>query len=62
MRREELKLVLDTGILMLILKGDPKVAGIVRKVFESAKACTITADKRLENIEEINVKTYEIKT
>ena len=137
MRREELKLVLDTGILMLILKGDPKVADIVKKVFEGAKAYTttvnlvevyykaeeklgkqtaitwfnrlayskdlevipvdtelalkagkikakykkllsladaiivaltqkekatlITTDKRLENIEEINVKTYEIK-
>jgi len=32
MRKEGLKLVLDTGILMLILKGDPKVSNVVKKI------------------------------
>lgn len=54
MRKERLKLVLDTGILMLILKGDPKVSNVVKEIAQGAKAYTTTA-----NLIEIYYKTEE---
>ncbi len=49
-----MKLVLDTGILMLILKGDPRVSDVVKEVAQGAKAYTTTA-----NLIEIYYKTEE---
>ncbi len=53
-RRGNLKLVLDTGILMLILKGDPRVKDIVTKITQGAKAYTTTI-----NLTEVYYKTEE---
>jgi len=49
-----LKLVLDTGILFLILKGDPRIREVIEEIAKGAKAYTSTL-----NLLEIYYKAEE---
>ena len=49
-----MKLVVDTGVLMLILKGDPRVKDVVNSLVEGVKAVTAAT-----NLVELYYKTEE---
>jgi len=49
-----MKLVVDTGVLMLILKGDPRVRDVVNSLVEGVKAVTAVT-----NLVELYYKTEE---
>ncbi|RJS74784.1 PIN domain-containing protein [Candidatus Bathyarchaeota archaeon] len=54
MERGGMKLVVDTGVLMLILKGDPRVKDVVNSLVEGVKAVTAAT-----NLVELYYKTEE---
>lgn len=54
MRRESVKLVADTGVLLLILKGDLRIKEVIKKLTKGAKVYTAVT-----NLTEVYYKTRE---